>query len=87
MVAKAANAPVFCVWDTLMGSGPIGGSLLSFQNEGTYAAKAALDMLDGKIVLTKPVTTLASGKTFMFDWRQLRRWGVNESMLPGAASS
>ena len=38
MVAKAANAPVFCLWDTLMGSGPIGGSLLSFEAEGAYAA-------------------------------------------------
>ena len=82
MVAKAANVPVFCVWDTLMGSGTIGGSLLSFEAEGAYAAKTALDMLDGKIVLTKPVTTIASGKTYMFDWQQLKRWGVNESVLP-----
>ena len=82
MVVKAANVPVFCVWDTLMGSGTIGGSLLSFEAEGAYAAKVALDMLDRKIVLTKPVTTIASGKTYMFDSQQLKRWGVNESVLP-----
>ncbi|HUJ89280.1 MAG TPA: PAS domain S-box protein, partial [Syntrophorhabdales bacterium] len=82
MVAKAANAPVFCVWDTIMGSGTIGGSLLSFEAEGAYAAKTALDILDGKIVLRKPVTTLASGKTPMFDWQQLKRWGVDEAVLP-----
>jgi PAS domain S-box-containing protein len=82
MVAKAANAPVFCIWDTIMGWGTIGGSLLSFEAEGAYAAKTALDILDKKIVLTKPVTTLANSKTFMFDWQQLKRWGVNESVLP-----
>jgi hypothetical protein len=42
----------------------------------------ALNILNGKIVLTKPVTTLTTSKTFMFDCRQLKRWGVNESILP-----
>ena len=82
MVAKAANSPVFCLWDTLIGSGVIGGSLLSFEAEGAYAANMVLDILNGKIVLTKPVTTLTTSKTFMFDCQQLKRWGVNESILP-----
>ncbi|HVP79006.1 MAG TPA: PAS domain S-box protein [Thermodesulfobacteriota bacterium] len=82
MVAQAANAPVFCLWDTLIGNGPIGGSLMSFEAEGAYAAKVALDILNGKMLLTKPVTTLMPSKTFMFDWQQLKRWGVNESILP-----
>jgi len=82
MVAKAANAPVFCLWDTLIGHGPIGGSLLSFEAEGIYAAEVALDMLNGQIVLTEPVTTLPTSKTYMFDWQQLKRWGVTENMLP-----
>ena len=82
MVAKAANSPVFCLWDTLMGSGVIGGSLLSFEAEGAYAANMVLDILNGKTVLTKPVTTLTTGKTFMFDSQQVKRWGVNESILP-----
>ena len=82
MVAKAANAPVFCLWDTLIGNGPIGGSLLSFEAEGSYAAKVAHDILNGKIVLTKPVTTLPTSKTSMFDWQELKRWGVNENILP-----
>jgi len=42
MVAKAANAPVFCLWDTIMGWDTIGGSLLSFEAQGAYAAKTAL---------------------------------------------
>ena len=82
MVAKAANAPVFCIWDTIMGWGTIGGSLLSFEAEGAYAAKTALDILDKKIVLTKPETTFPSSKTYMFDWRQLRRWKLSEAALP-----
>jgi PAS domain S-box-containing protein len=81
-VAQAANAPVFCLWDTLLGGGPIGGSLLSFEAEGAYAANAALGILNGKTLLTQRVTTLPVSKTFMFDWQQLKRWGVSESILP-----
>jgi PAS domain S-box-containing protein len=81
-VAKAANAPVFCLWDTLLGSGVIGGSLLSFEAEGVHAGNAVLDILSGKTLLTKPVTTIATGKTFLFDWQQLKRWGVSEAKLP-----
>ena len=82
MVAKAANSPVFCLWDTLIGSGVIGGSLLSFEAEGANAANMVLDILNGKTVLKKPVTTLTASKTFMFDSQQVKRWGVNESILP-----
>jgi PAS domain S-box-containing protein len=81
-VAKAANAPVFCLWDTLIGGGVIGGSLLSFEAEGTSAANMVLNILNGKISLTKPVTTLPTSKTFMFDSQQLKRWGVSESIVP-----
>ena len=81
-VAKVANAPVFCFWDTLMEGGPIGGSLLSFEAEGAFAANVALDILNGKIIPTEPVTTLPTSKTVMFDWRQLRRWSLSEAALP-----
>ena len=81
-VAEAANSPVFCLWDTLMGTGVVGGSLLSFEAEGAYAAHVALDVLNGKMILSKPVTTLPTGKTLMLDWRQLRRWGISERTLP-----
>jgi hypothetical protein len=65
-----------------MGGGPIGGSLLSFEAEGAYAANVVLDMLNGKMLLTKPVTTLPTSKTYMFDWQQLKRWNLSESALP-----
>ena len=85
MVAKAANAPVFCFWDTLIGNGAIGGSPLSFEAEGSNSANVALDILNGKELPRKPVTTLAASKTFMFDSRQLKRWEVGESISPRGA--
>ncbi len=81
-VAKAANAPVFGLYDTLLGSGIIGGSMLSFEAEGARAGKLALDILNGKLSLTEPITTLTASRTPMFDWQQLQRWGVSGSRLP-----
>jgi PAS domain S-box-containing protein len=82
MVAKSANAPVFGLYDTLLGTGIIGGSLLSFEAEGARMGKLALDMLSGKLDLAEPVTTLAITKIPMFDWQQVEKWNGNASRLP-----
>lgn len=81
-VAKTANAPVFSFYDTLIGRGIVGGSLLSFEAEAARAGRLALDILGGNLVLTEPVTVLDAGKTPMFDWRELKRWGLTEDKLP-----
>lgn len=81
-VAKAANAPVFGIYNTILGIGIIGGSMFSFEAEGSRAGTLALDILRGKLSLTKPVTILTAGRIPMFDWQQLKRWGVNEIKLP-----
>jgi PAS domain S-box-containing protein len=81
-VAKAANAPVFGMYNTILGSGIIGGSMFNFEIEGARAAAMALDILKGKISLTKPVTILTASRIPMFDWPPLKRWGLDESALP-----
>jgi PAS domain S-box-containing protein len=82
MVAKAANVPVFGMYNTLLGRGIIGGSVFNFEAEGTRAGMLALDILRGKLPLLKPTTILTVNRTAMFDWQQLKRWGVNISRLP-----
>jgi two-component system sensor kinase FixL len=81
-VAKAANAPVFGMYDTILESGIIGGSMFSFDTEGARAGTVALDILRGKLSLKKPVTILTASRIPIFDWQQLKRWGVSEIKLP-----
>ncbi len=81
-IARAANAPVFSLYDTLLGRGIIGGSLLNFEAEATRAGSLALDILKGKLSLTDPVTTVIGSRTPMFDWQQLARWKVSEDRIP-----
>ncbi len=81
-VAKAASVPVFGMYNTVIGKGILGGSVFHFEAEGTRAGLLALDILRGKLPLSEPTTILAKSRTPMFDWQQLKRWGVDTSGLP-----
>jgi PAS domain S-box-containing protein len=81
-VAKIANAPVFCQYDTILGLGAIGGSLMSFETAGTEAAHLAFDLLNGRINLTEKTDPIVISPVLMFDWEQLKRWGADKSNLP-----
>jgi PAS domain S-box-containing protein len=80
MVASAANAPVFIVDDVDLGSGTVGGNLLSWANTGQVAASMALRVLNGEKPQDIPV--VKSPNVYMFDWRALQHWGFKESDLP-----
>lgn len=82
MVAQTANAPVFGLYDTLMGLGVVGGSLLSFAADGERSAKLALDMLNGKIDQMAKIATMTGKPIPMFDWQQIEKWGAKVDNLP-----
>jgi PAS domain S-box-containing protein len=83
-VAAAANAPVYGHIDSYLGRGIVGGRLLSFEAEGKNAARCALRILDGETPESIGVAG-PSENASMFDWRQLRRWGVSEADLPAGS--
>lgn len=78
-ISARANAPVYSFWTSLMGSGIVGGYMLSGERVGREAA----------ILLSKGVprgykadlTDRFHG--YYFDWRQLLRWNIDQSALPG----
>jgi len=82
MIAKAANAPVFCLYDTLMGLGVVGGSLQSYSAGGIRTAELALDILSGKIDLSRQAEPVTVSPVPMFDWNQLERWGGDNGKIP-----
>jgi PAS domain S-box-containing protein len=55
--------------------------MVSFEAEGENAARLALRVLSGEVPegIALPET---SENPYMFDWRQLRRWGIAEDALP-----
>ena len=76
-----ANAPIFGLYDSQLGIGVVGGSLLRNQDVGFKAASVALRILRGEVpssILTEPIEPSAP----IYDWRELQRWGISEARLP-----
>ena len=80
MVASAANAPVFVMDDVNLRAGTVGGDLVNWADEGRVAGEIAVRVLNGEKPQDIPVVT--SNHAYMFDWRALKRWGMNEKNLP-----
>jgi len=80
-ISEIANAPVYGFLDQYMGRGIVGGSLYSVALQGQEAAKLTLRILAGAAPSTLPVLAPDANK-IVFDWRQLQRWGLPESLLP-----
>ncbi|MGB6675059.1 MAG: ABC transporter substrate binding protein [Terriglobales bacterium] len=80
MVASAANAPVFVMDDVNLRAGTVGGDLVNWTDDGRIAAEMAVRVLNGEKPQDIPVVT--SNPVYMFDWRALKRWGINEKKLP-----
>lgn len=75
-IASSANAPVFTAWDTLMGSGVVGGFLQSSALLGRMAAQ--------RVSGAEAPTVTPSG--YFYDWRQLKRWDIDQSLVPADAA-
>jgi signal transduction histidine kinase len=80
MIAEASNAPVFGVSDTYLGHGIVGGSVMRYQEQAAHTSEIVSELLDGKRAEDIPIETLPS--VYMFDWKELQRWGIAERNLP-----
>ena len=76
-----ANAPIFGQYDYQLGGGIVGGPLLSVHTVSRKTAEVAARILGGASPgdIKTPPQKLAEPE---FDWRELRRWGIQEANLP-----
>jgi PAS domain S-box-containing protein len=83
LVAGASIAPVFTVDDVDVGNGTVGGNVLSFAAHGREVAGIVVRILNGE----KPqdIQITESANVAMFDWRALRRFGLDETKLPAGS--
>jgi signal transduction histidine kinase len=80
MVAAAANAPVFSLYDVYLNHGEVGGYLSSLSAQGKVAGGMALKLISG--IKPQAIPRVRGVNTYIFDWRALKRWGLRESDLP-----
>jgi signal transduction histidine kinase len=79
-VSEQTNAPIFGMVDTYLGHGIVGGDLLSASFQGKKYAEIAERILTGESL--KNLKYMEKGNQAMFDWRQLKRWSIDENRLP-----
>jgi ABC-type uncharacterized transport system substrate-binding protein len=80
-ISKASPVPVYGTNNSMLGYGIVGGRLQNSYFQGEAAAKAAQKILAGSSAEEIPVI-MESPTTFMFDYRQLQRFGIKRSDLP-----
>jgi hypothetical protein len=85
LVAEAANRPTFVDSETFIGAGSVGGLVVSPGGIGRVAARLSLRILDGANPSDIPITNREEILRPVFDWRQLKRWGISENRLPAGS--
>jgi signal transduction histidine kinase len=80
-LSAASSVPLFGVFDTFVGHGIVGGSMDTFDAQGTQTARLAMRVLDGGAAESVPDIEVSATANIV-DWRQLRRWGIPPERLP-----
>jgi signal transduction histidine kinase len=83
-IHAVANAPLFSRHSVYLGSGVVGGRLISIDELGRKTADAGTRILNGASPGSVRVAPQPPGKP-IFDWRELQRWGIPESRLPSGS--
>jgi PAS domain S-box-containing protein len=81
LVSRASSVPVYGGWEFSLGRGIVGGKLLRGYDQGLAAGQMVHRVLGGASVADLPVR-MTSPTQFMFDDRQLRRFGIRRANLP-----
>lgn len=83
---EVSSAPVFGYSEEQLGSGIVGGRLMSFEQTGRAAAKAAARLLGDASALLSPIREAIPMTPPRFDWRELARWGIPKSAIPAGST-
>lgn len=81
-IAAASSVPVYSVYSSYFGSHVVAGSVGTFQSIGAQMAALSLDIIKGD--LSAPPTTPAR-EVALVDWREVRRWGIDDLLIPEGA--
>jgi signal transduction histidine kinase len=80
VITAASRVPVYGTNEQYIGSGVVGGVVRGTIATGTRLGEMARQILSGTPPADIPVEQARLVPTF--DWRQLRRWGIDPSVLP-----
>jgi hypothetical protein len=76
-IAGVANAPIYSHVNSYVGRGIVGGRVFSWEEEAKRAAGLALRLFQGERPQQIGIQK-TSENAYIFDWRQLQRFSINE---------
>lgn len=82
LVANSAKVPIYSSGSSV-GYGTIGGYAVNTYECGIQAANMAVRILDG--IRPQDISSVEVPSVAIFDWRQLRRWGIRPAELPAGS--
>jgi len=80
-MAEASAVPIYSQFDSYLGTGVVGGYVTPFEQLASDAGAMVVQLLKGATRSSQ----IASGplkQVPMVDWRQIRRWHIDEKLLP-----
>ncbi|MFP4373285.1 MAG: PAS domain S-box protein [Spirochaetaceae bacterium] len=80
-IAEHTESPVYTAWDVFLGSGAVGGLMVSSRGQARTQAEIMTRILRGEPADSIPVVT-ESPNRFTFDYRALDRHGISMNSLP-----
>jgi C4-dicarboxylate-specific signal transduction histidine kinase len=83
-MAAAATAPLYGPLDTFIGIGAVGGRMPSFEDMGRQAGQVVNKLFAGAAAASLRLPEIAP-MSLQVDWRQVRRWGIDEKGIPADA--
>jgi len=79
-IAETASAPIYSTGSRNVGNGIVGGYVQDSEQNGRKVAEIVRRIINGTRAQDIPIENVPSAP--VFDWRQLKRWGISESTLP-----
>ena len=80
LITAASSAPVYTPIETLMGTGVVGGRVLSYEHIGQQAGEILGRLFSGQPGWQHMPKAPAS--VLEVDWRQIKRWGIDPNQIP-----
>jgi PAS domain S-box-containing protein len=80
-IARQAHVPIYAIYSSYIGHGVVGGHMTDPEVLGKKLAGLAVAVLNGESAGKIPFELDDSAQDTV-DWRQVRRWGISEKLVP-----
>ncbi|MBL3582475.1 ATP-binding protein [Oleidesulfovibrio alaskensis] len=81
-IAAHLRVPLLHLWEHGIGEGVLGGRVVSHHEQGRLAGMLGLRVMRGESAAVVPVVRGDAANRYIFDFRQLEKFGVRLSRLP-----